>query len=102
MCPVKSGVMVLLAALGLSVGSAHAFGPMMLLMLPMMAGGKHAMGSSHGSGDEKMPHASPASHAEQNHPPTLDEPPIPSTVRPESPQAGSKAESEPASREITQ
>lgn len=99
MRPVKSGVMVLLAALGLSTGSAHAFGPMMLLM---MTGGQHAMGNSHGSGDERMPHASPASHAEQNHPATVDEPPILSKVRPGSPQAESKAESEPAPGEVAQ
>jgi hypothetical protein len=101
MHPVKSGAMALLVALGLSVGSAYAFGPMMLLMLPMMTGGQHVQGNSHGSGEEKVAHTPPASHAEQNHPATLDEPPIPSTVRSESSQAGSEAESEPVPREIT-
>lgn len=101
MRPVKSGVMALLVALGLSVGSAHAFGPMMLLMLPMMMGGQHAKGNSHGSGEEKIAHTPPASHTEQSHPATVNEQPIPSTVRPESSRAGSDAESEPAPREIT-
>lgn len=101
MRPVKSGVMVLIASLGLSTGSAHAFGPMMLLMLPMMTGGHQVMGNSHGSGEDKMTHASPASHAEQSHPATVGEELIPSTVRPESSQAGSEAESEPVPREIT-
>lgn len=99
MRPVKSAVMVLCAALGLSTGSAHAFGPM---MLPMMTGGQHAMGNSHVSGEENRLHGSPASHTEQSHPATVGEQPIPSTVRPESLQAVSEAESEPARREITQ
>lgn len=102
MRPVKSAVMVLFAALGLSTGTAHAFGPMMLLMLPMMTGGQHAMGNGHGSGEENRSHASSASHAEQSQPATVGEQPIPSTVRPESPQAVSEAESDPARKEITQ
>lgn len=89
MRPVKSAILVLFAALGLSTGAAHAFGPMMLLMLPMMTGGQHAMGNGHGSGGENRTHGSPASHAEQSHPATVGEQPIPSpsAVRPESPQA---------------
>lgn len=98
----KSGVIVLLVTLGLFAGPAHAFGPMMLLVLPMMMGGQHAMGNSHGSGEENKTHGSTASHAEQRHPATVGEQPIPSTGQSESPQAGSEAESVPASRENTQ
>ena len=42
---VKFHVVVVFAVLGLLTGSAHAFGPMMLLMLPMMTRDQHAMGN---------------------------------------------------------
>lgn len=57
----KFNLMVVFAVLGLLTGSAHAFGPMMLLML---TGGQHAMGNSHGAGEENRSHAS---HAKQSH-----------------------------------
>lgn len=40
----KLNLMAVFAVFGLSTGSAHAFGPMMLLMLPMMTGCQHADG----------------------------------------------------------
>lgn len=102
MRPVKSGVIALCAIFGLSTGSAHAFGPMMLLMLPMMAGGQHAMGSGHGSGEENKTHGAPATHAEQSHPASAGERPVPSTGQSEPSQARSEAEPDPAPRENPQ
>lgn len=92
----KLNMVVALAVLGLSTGSAHAFGP---IMLPMMTGGQHAMGNSHGAGEESRSHAS---HAEQSHSATAGEQAMPSTDQSEPSQARSEAESEPAPRENTQ
>ena len=94
----KLNMVVVFAVLGLLTGSAHAFGPMMLLMLPMMTGGQHAMGNSHGAGEENRSHAS---HAEQSHPATAGEQPIPPTDQSEPSQARSEVESEPTPRENT-
>lgn len=99
MRPVKAAVMTLFVALGLLTGSAHAFGPMMLLMLPMMTGGQHAMGNSYGAGEENRSHES---HVEQSHPATAGKYPIASTGESESPQAGGETESDPAPRANTQ
>ena len=75
----KTGITVGLALLGLSAAPAQAFGPMMLLMLPMMIGGQHAMGT-HGAGAEQQTHAS---HAPQ-----------PQALAPASPDMRGTAESE--------
>lgn len=94
----KFNLVVVFAVLGLLTGSAHAFGPMMLLMLPMMTGNHHAMGDSHGAREENRGHTS---HAEQSHLATAGTQPIPPTDQSEPSQARSEAESEPAPRENT-
>ncbi len=94
----KFNLVVVFAVLGLLTGSAHAFGPMMLLMLPMMTGGQHGTGSKHGAGEESRSHAS---HAEQSHPVTAGAQPIPPTDQSEPSQARNEAESEPTTRENT-
>ena len=94
----KLNMVVVFAVLGLLTGSAHAFGPMMLLMLPMMTGGQHAMGNSHGAGEENRSHAS---HAEQSQPATAGAPSLPPIDQSETSQARSEAESEPTPRENT-
>ena len=101
MRPLRSGVVAVLVALGLAAGSAQAFGPMMLLMLPMMMGGQHAMETGGGAGDGKETHASRAPQEEQRHTAIVDEKRMPSIVRSESSQIGIEAESGPAPREDT-
>jgi len=57
----KFRIIALLVTLGLSAGPAQAFGPMMLLMLPMMTGEQHVMGTGHGSDGENGAHTSQTS-----------------------------------------
>lgn len=100
MRPTRTGIVALLVAVGLAAGSAQAFGPMMLLMLPMMMGGQHAMGTSDGATDGKETHASRAPQAEQRDTAVVDEKHIPSAVRSESSTIGIEAESGPARGEF--
>jgi len=58
MASLRTILTVLIVSLGICAGPVQAFFPMMLLMLPMMAGGQHGMGASHGSGGEQGTHES--------------------------------------------
>lgn len=56
MARLKIGLVATFALLGLSAAPAQAFGPMMLLMMPMMMGG-HQHGSDAGHKDSTAGHA---------------------------------------------
>lgn len=69
MTRLRTGLLATLAVLGLSAGPAQAFGPMMLLMMPMMVG-SHQHGSDAAHKDSTAVHAeapqapAPAKHDE--------------------------------------